>query len=241
MAYELPVTFAVGAMLVEGTLGISATVDFDLDIDKFPWPKVETASVTTTASVYANLDASAHVSGEWDAIVDLAEVEFGTYTVMVGPVPIVVTPELGLVAAVSVSAEAGFEFGASGSASVSVEVAYDDDEWDTDTDDDVSFVMTGLQSTTGAVDARLELLPSLGLEFYKRADIEVTMATYLGFTAQMSPCLYTLVGGMDASLGVEASILGKDLLDEEFGPLELFEKTLYQGTLFDACPPVGGG
>ncbi|WP_121256281.1 TolB family protein [Nocardioides ferulae] len=182
---------AGGQLVVEGGFEIAAEIGFEAGWD-WGWDGGE----LDHARAYATADQSAHLiataTGDASCTLDETELladplEFRTFTVWAGPVPVVFTPQLQFYADGLVEAHAEAEYGYRQSMGVSAEVGWDRES-----------------GGYGDHDVDPPTLERIGPNFDGSAHAE------LGVTAEATLLLYGLVG---PHLGLRGALLGDAALD----------------------------
>jgi hypothetical protein len=230
-AYTMPFDVTVGAgpasLNGAGSVSVGADLDLDVDIDKFPFPKLKSAAVTAELSGAVQVDLTATAEGEWDETVELGEIGFGTYQVPVGPLIVVVTPEIDFELALEAEAKGSVTMGSDQSAAVSASVHYDESNgWGTT--QGVTNPPPTLRGPTldAEASAKATLKPIVSLEFYGTADIGAAVSPYVQLEAD--ECDAAINAGLDLSFEAEAEFFGKDLFEPKtFGPFNLYDLELY--------------
>lgn len=197
----------VSGVTASGSFAVSATADLTVDIGFLDIDA--TAEVQASQSIEGSVSASAAAS--WAAAIDLGEYTFATYYAQIGPVPVVVQPQIELSAETSGevegSASMSFNQGISGRAGIT----YDDgiDSFNEFTNTPPTF--TGPDVSAKAT-ATINLVANLELEFYGSGEFGIGLVG--GLNLDSTPCGVELTAALSARLSLELEVLGKDLADE---------------------------
>jgi hypothetical protein len=191
-----------------GQVSVGASVDLDIDVDLFP-PGVE-AELSATANESAS--GSISLSGEagWSKTWDLGEWAFGTYTFAIGPVPVVIQPQVELGAHASAQVSGKVEVGFTQSGSVTAGIKYDDGLKTFHNETFQGPALTGptveaQASATVGVDASVEV------ELYGAAEAGITLTPHLDLEADL--CEANVSWGLDASASFELEV--SHVIDKE--------------------------
>jgi hypothetical protein len=229
-----------GTLTASGQVELCPTFQFNWSIGGFP-PTLQSLTATSTF----NADVHVNVTGRYDNSIDqkvpLLTITSDPITVLIGPVPIVLTPEATFFVGVSGEVHAGVSVGATQTAAVTAGISYANGQ--------TSPVFT---STSNFAQDPLGLDASLSAKAYAGVTLSLNVEGVL--TPAFSPDAYLnldvnllanpwwdITGGLEGSGRVSIGIFGVQLKDFEYPNLFNFSQTLAQssgGFLTAAGAPV---
>jgi hypothetical protein len=187
-----------------GSLGVEPTFDVDLDI---AWGRIRKLEVTNRTRISTTLELDGRVTvADLRGSVTVASVEFTPVTLMVGPIPIVITPILDVEVGVSGSVTAGIRTSVTAGVPVAAGVVFENGAWRgfADLPDGIEDVDLSWQKPelSAEADVDLEGGPRLTLLLY---GIGGPYASVFGYAALHAPLpSYTLDLGVRGEVGLAA-------------------------------------
>lgn len=213
---EFSSTIAPG-VTASGAFSASADATVTVDVG---WLDVN-ADFTATASESLDAKIVAGAAASFDTSVSLGEFAFGTYDIQLGPVPVIVQPQVEVEArasgAIGGSVTVGFHQGVSGTAGIHYDDGITPIQSFTNDEPDITGPTLDTQAT-----AKLELAVGFELEFYGAAEAGIDLSGSLQL--DKTDCGVSLTGAVNAGLTFELEVLGKDLLNEHVDvPLSVWD------------------
>ena len=205
---------ATGSYSFTATARFEAEADIDIDIG---WGGVKAkVSVGAEESVDAQIDVEGHAIHTSD--VELGRYRFATFVVQIGPVPVVITPEVALGYHTDFSADASATVSFHQAASGEVGVRYDDGVHPIKefTDDPPTFSVDEFEAT---VSASAGITGEAALAFWggvshARAGLDFTISSHYGYPSCYIDTTATLTGSVGADIAIP---LAEDLsINESF-------------------------
>jgi hypothetical protein len=186
-----------------GTLGVEPSFDLDVDI---AWGRVRRLQFTNTTRLYATLALDARAAASFGHTVTVATVQFAPVTLIIGPVPLVLTPVLDVQVGASGSVSAELRTSVTAATDVVAGLVYEDARWRGFSDlpdglEDIDLDWSPPEAT-GSAGVEVQAGPQLTLLLY---DIGGPYASVYGYTvawAAPEPPTWALDVGLRGSLGV---------------------------------------
>lgn len=243
-----PSTFAVPfnqEIVADPSVNSSITASGELDVcgvqPHFSLDSnASTASFTVTLNEYANVVVEGHYTlGSFDKTLDLPPLLIDDIVFFVGPVPVVITPELTPYVGANGDVSVSFATGASQSGKAEGGISYQNGQ--------VSAIKSvNLQAAADPIsaDAGLDAKGFAGakfeLAFWGSIVPNLDLDGYLDFNADTaSTPWWTLTGGLEADGGVDVSLLGFFSQSFDLGETTLWSTTIAQASSpFSALPTI---
>jgi hypothetical protein len=211
-----------------GSLEIDPSFDFSIGVESSrPVQLAFTLAVQETANLSLTADIDFLQISEEKRIATLA---FTPIIGTIGPIPVVVTPQLSVYVGIDGNASASFSSGATQQATFTAAVLYENGQWTNTHNLTNSFsfdppTLTASLEAKAYVEARLELL------FYGVLAPHASADGYLRITANPSVTpWWTLYGGLGVGAGVSVQILGRNIADYSVPDLLVYEIPLASAT-----------
>jgi uncharacterized protein (TIGR02145 family) len=217
LTYELS-TFLDEDELVEisATLTIDPTVSCSYKIQKF---KVKKLSVEFQVDEEIEIAATLTLLDiEWEKEKKLLSIEFTPITVMVGPVPVLLTPEIEVNAGVNLSINSAITTSVTQNLSFTVGIAYDNGSWSNfyDIEKDFGYNPPELSATA---EAKAYLKPQFNLKVYEVLSPYLFAELYGRIEADLfANPWWSLYAGAGIGAGVKVEVWDYTLLDYETDP-----------------------
>jgi hypothetical protein len=212
---------------VEGTVWLNPDAYVDWDIG---WGGLQSMSYTQKLTTTADLSVSLKKSLTSEKKKTLYKKTLTVITIMVGPVPVIVTPEFEVYIGVDGEVTAGVTAGMSLTTEAVVGIEYDDDDgWDSS----LSFTRDATPKPPqlfSDVELRGFVGAGLAFEVYSVAGPEAKVEPYVKLAADASPTAdpwWTLSAGVDAEIGFKAEAFDITLAEKTY-TLHLFEYVIDQ-------------
>ena len=217
---------------IEGDVWLDPTAYVDWDID---WTGVNSVAYTQKLETTTDLSVSLKASIDKEIKQEIYKEPLAIITIMVGPVPVVITPEFEVYVGASGKATAGITAGVSMTTETTVGVNYDGDDW--------HHTETFTRDVTWQ---RPQLFGGLELKGFLGAGISFKLYDVVGPYAKVEVFekleakttddpWWTLKAGLDAEIGVKVEALDITLAEVGY-TLHLFEYVIDQ-----AGSATGGG
>ncbi len=197
----------------DGSITLEPGYDFDLMVQDW---QLQQLAFTSWVEETAELEITAYVAAAGiEREVPLANYVFTPITIFIGPLPVVIIPELVIVAGIDGEVHVGLTTAVTQQATLTAGVEYDDGDWGTISDFDNSFtysppaVTAGLE-VKGYAGTRLALKlygvvgPYIRIHFYLELEVDLFANPW-----------WILYGGLEAPVGILVEILGHQLADYE--------------------------
>jgi len=215
-----------------GTLGAEPSFDLDVDIS---WGRVRRLEFTNSTRLHATLELDARAAGSFSRTVTVATVQFAPVTVMVGPIPLVLTPVLEVHVGASGSVSAELRTSVTAETSVAAGLVYEDERWRGFADlpdglEDIELDWSRPE-VSGEAGAEVQAGPQLTLLLYDLGGPYASVYGYGVAGATLQPPTWALDVGLRGNLGVavrtpgtgELARYGVEVFDERWrvaeGPL----------------------
>ncbi|MCB2207995.1 MAG: hypothetical protein KQH67_06825 [Bacteroidetes bacterium] len=220
---EISTDFGTDFFSITGELEIGQ-FEFEADYDwHTEWfkPILDTAyglfSITETFTLTEELSHSA----EFEKSVELLILEYPPITVMIGPVPVVITPEVVLTAGIELEATCSLSAGLTQELTASGGLAYDGSNWNPSFNLEKNFGITP-PLLTNSLSAKVYVKPQLNMVIYKIFKPNVSVQPYASLEAEFgnTPWWYFYLG-LRSDIGMEVDLIITDLFDVE---ANLFDK-----------------
>lgn len=212
---------------VEGTVWLDPSAYVDWEVG---WSGLESMAYTQTLTSTTDLSVSLKKALNGEKKKTLYKKTLSVITIMVGPVPVIVTPEFEVYIGVDGEVTAGVTAGMSLTATATAGIAYDDDDgwsssqgftWEATPKPPQLFSDVELRGFAGA---------GLSFEVYSVAGPEAKLEPYVKLAADASPTAdpwWTLSAGVDAEVGFRAEAFDVTLAEKTY-TLHLFEYVIDQ-------------
>ncbi len=186
-----------------GTLGAEPSFDLDIDI---AWGRVRRLQFTNTTRLYATLALDAQAAASFGHTATVATVQFAPVTVMIGPIPLVLTPELDVHVGASGSVSAEIRTSATAATNVVAGLVYEDDRWRGFADlpdglDDIDLEWSPPE-VTGSAGVEVLAGPQLTVLLYDIGGPYASVYGYADAWAALQPPAWALDVGLRGNLGV---------------------------------------
>jgi len=186
-----------------GTLGAEPSFDLDVDI---AWGRVRRLQFTSTTRLCATLALDAQAAASFSHTVTVATVQFAPVTVMIGPVPLVLSPVVDVHVGASGSVSAEIRTSVTAATSAVAGLVYEDDRWRGFADlpdglDDVELEWSPPE-VTGSAGVEVLAGPQLTLLLYDLGGPYASVYGYADAWAAREPPTWALDVGLRGNLGV---------------------------------------
>ena len=221
--FELTTTIAEKAE-VQGSVWLDpdAYVDWELG-----WSGVESASFTQTLSTTTDLTVSLKASLDQEIKQTIYKQTLAVITIMVGPVPVVVTPEFEVYVGASGEVTAGVTAGVTLTTDASLGIAYDGDGWSQTTSFTYDLTPTAPQ-LFGSLELKGFAGAGLAFKIYAVAGPEAKIEPYVKLEAATNATpWWTLKAGVDTEIGFKVEALDITMLEVTY-TFNLFEYVIDQ-------------
>jgi len=214
-------------LILDGAITANPQLHFDFDIDDFHLKKLSfylevTESVAIT--IKSRLEASL-----FDAEKEFAHFQFGRIIIWVGWVPVVIVPEVDLVARAKGTASVGVEVGVNQFAIFTAGLGFSDGSWSPISDFQSSFSFNGPSFTAGAnikglVGPRFKLLlygvigPRTDINGFGEIDIDLFRTP-----------IWQIFGGLEGNAGIHLQIFDHTIADVEFPLIIQLRRLIAEG------------
>lgn len=198
---EVPVTEDVS---VEGELNLDPSISgkakisgYSLDYLEFNFDIEEQLDLTTEVTV---------ASLELEEEITLAEITFPTITVMMGPVPVVLTPVFTVKIGVNIGVSSTVTTGITQDLDITTSVLYEDDNWSTDYNIDKGFDYLPPE-LSNAAEAKAYVQPQLAIKVYGVVSPNVSTQLYGLLEAELgADPWWSLYAGLRGDIGVKVKV-----------------------------------
>jgi WD40-like Beta Propeller Repeat len=208
---------ASGALTATGGIEVCPSLQFNWSIGGFP-PQLTSLTATVTLGTDAHVNVTGRFDSSFDQSVPIVTLETNDpITVFIGPVPIVVFPELTFFVGANGDVTVGFSTGVTQTATATAGISYDNGQLspiltassDFGTDPlgiDGGFSVHGFAGVTINLYIDAVLTPAFSPDGFLELDVNPTQNPW-----------WTLTGGLEGSGSVKVSIFGfANLVDFEF-------------------------
>jgi|GEM_PF-1602749 len=220
-----------------GSFSIGPSFNCDLVIKMF---KVEQFRMEYEISEQINLDCTMELLNvQLSKEVSLVKITFTPLSFFIGPVPVIVTPELELSVGANLNVEAKVTTSVDQQMSYRIGVQYENNSWTPFQEKTNSFTFQPPTLTAKAA-AKAYIKPQLNIKFYGTLAPYVYGEAYARIAADLLTIpWWTLYGGANVGAGVKMDIFGKELFDWPETPFYLFEyeKEITNSTNFQNNQP----
>ena len=210
-------------LTLDGEFNMSPSINAYIDFQPFP-PHVETLDISYTLSESLDLANTINLfSFSWDDEITLATLEFQPILVFVGALPVVIIPEVSLMAGANVDIQSNVTTSIEQHYNYTVGVKYESGNWSTYENTNKGF--TFLPPTlTATANAQAYLKPELAFKFYGIVSpyLNAKLFGEIDADIQTTPW-WALYAGLGVNVGVKAEIFGLSL-DYEKEVLTIREK-----------------
>jgi hypothetical protein len=214
-------------LVLDGSVTANPQLHFDFDIDDFHLKNLQfyiQVNESVELTIKSRLEASL-----FDGEKEFAHFEFGRIIIWVGWVPVVIVPEVALVARAKGTASVGIEVGVNQAAIFTAGLGYDDGDWDPIADFSSSFSFNGPSFSAGAnikglVGPRFKLLlygvigPRADIDAFGEIDVDIFRTP-----------IWQIFGGLEGSAGIHLQILDHTIADIEFPLIIQFRQLIAEG------------
>jgi len=213
-----------------GTIGAEPSFDLDVDIS---WGRVRRLQFTNTTRLSATLALDAQAAASFGRTVTVATVEFAPVTVMIGPVPLVLTPVLDVHVGASGSVSAEIRTSVTAATNVVAGLIYEDGRWRGFSDlpdglEDIDLEWNPPE-VTGSAGVEVFAGPQLTVLLYDIGGPYASVYGYADVWATLPPPTWGLDVGLRGNLGVAVRTPATG------------ELARYGVEVFDHSWPVAGG
>jgi uncharacterized protein (TIGR02145 family) len=239
ISYELS-TFLDEDELVEirATLTIDPSVSCSYQISHF---KVKKMSILFTVEEQIEILATLTLLNiEWEKEKKLLEVKFAPITVMVGPVPVVITPEIEVNAGINLNINSAITSSVTQNLSYTVGIRYDNGNWSDSTDLNKGFGYNPPELSATA-EAKAYLKPQFNLKIYEVLSPYLFAELYGRVEADLfANPWWSLYAGAGIGAGVKVEVWDITLIDYETDPPPILYEILIAsaGSSYNEPPEV---
>jgi hypothetical protein len=186
-----------------GTLGAEPSFDLDVDV---AWGRVRRLQFTNTTRLYATLALDAQAAASFGHTLTVATVQFAPVTLMIGPVPLVLTPVLDVHVGAAGSVSAEIRTSVTAATDVVAGLVYEDERWRGFADlpdglDEVDLEWSRPEAT-GSAGVEVQAGPQLTLLLYDIGGPYASVHGYAVAWAALEPPTWALDVGLRGDLGV---------------------------------------
>jgi hypothetical protein len=219
-----------------GGISLEPSFNFDLVVDDW---KLKKLTFTNTTVERAELEIEAKITvAEIEKEVELAKYTFTPITVMVGSVPVVITPVLTVSVGLNGEVSVGITTGASQEAQFTAGLRYDNGKWSPVSDFSNDFGFTPPSPLTEAI-FKTYAGQQLDLLLYGVVGPCGEINAYLELNADVfDDPWWKLYGGLEGNIGVNVDVLGHEIADHSETVID-YRKLLAQAE-GSYTPPSGG-
>ena len=215
---------------VDGTFSFDATASADIDIDcceSLVVPYLDRFASKIELNESVDVSLTGELATGFDERFEVARYDFGTFTVMAGPVPVVFVLDMVISVGASGRFEARLEASAAQSTHVQVGAEYTDDHGWRDLNEFDSDFAFPTPSITAAANARAFLRPQVDIKIYGLAGPYAYAEAFVTADAELHrDPFWTFSAGLDFGLGfvIDLPVVGE--IAEWETELAGFEETL---------------
>jgi len=237
ITYELS-TFLDNNKLVEitATLTIDPTMSCSYEIKKF---KVKKLAVQFQVDEEIEIAATLKLLDiEWEKEKKLLSIKFAPITVMIGPVPVIITPEIEVVAGVSLEIASAITTSVTQELSFTVGMAYNNGSWSNSFDIEKDFGYNPPELSATA-EAKAYLKPQLNLKIYEVLSPYLFAELYGRIEADLlANPWWSLYAGAGIGVGAKVEIWDITLIEYETDPPPILYEMLIasSGSSFNEAP-----
>jgi len=199
------------------TADLSINLNIDIDIGwTISWFQMTEAHFQSTISVTSEVETSCTIAVlEIHPKLEVYRQYLAPFTVMVGPVPVVILPMLSINIGLDGEVSAGITAGVTANAELTAGVQYADGNWSPITDFSTSFNWQEPSLTAGCK-VKVSAGPQLSLLLYGGAGPYIEARGYLELDADIfrTPW-WELYGGLEADVGFKVEAMGHKVADYE--------------------------
>ena len=214
-------------LILDGALTANPQLHFDFDIDDFHLKKLS-FNIQVTESVAITIKSRLEAS-LFDAEKEFAHFQFGRIIIWVGWVPVVINPEVDLVARAKGTASVGVEVGVNQFAIFTAGLGFADGSWSPIGDFSSSFSFSGPTFTAGAnikglVGPRFKLLlygvigPRADIDGFGEIDIDLFRTP-----------IWQIFGGLEGNAGIHLQVFDHTIADVEFPLIIQLRRLIAEG------------
>ncbi len=223
IGFDITTTIADTAE-VEGDVWLDPTTYIDWDIG---WTGLNSAAFTQTLNTTTDLSVSLKASLDKEIKQEIYKEPLAIITIMVGPVPVVITPEFEVYVGASGEATAGITAGLSINTETSVGVSYDGDDWH-HTETATHEITWKKPQLFGGLELKGFVGAGLSFKLYDVVGPYAKLELFEKLEADTSDDpWWTLKAGLDAEIGVKVEALDITLAEVGY-TLHLFEFVIDQ-------------
>jgi hypothetical protein len=221
--FELTTTIAE-KVEVEGSVWLDPDVYVDWEVG---WGGVESAALTQTLSTSTDLTVSLKASLDQEVKQTIYKQTLAVITIMVGPVPVVVTPEFEVYVGASGEVTAGVTAGVSLTTETTAGISYDGDDW-TPTSTFTYQLTPQAPQLFGSLELKGFAGAGLAFKIYAVAGPEAKIEPFVKLEAATNETpWWTLKAGVDTELGFKVEALDITMLEFAY-TFHLFEYIIDQ-------------
>jgi len=199
------------------TADLSVNLNIDVDIGwTISWFRMTEAHFQSTISVTSEVETSCTVAVlEIHPKLEVYRQYLAPFTVMVGPVPVVILPMLSINIGLDGEVSAGITAGVTANAELTAGVQYADENWSPIASFSTSFDWQEPSLTAGCK-VKVFAGPQLSLLLYGEAGPYIEVRGYLELDADIfrTPW-WELYGGLEADVGFKVEAMGHEIADYE--------------------------
>jgi hypothetical protein len=222
------------------TADLSINLNIDVDIGwTIGWFQMTEAHFQSTVSVTSEVETSCKITIlEIHPKLEVYRQYLAPFTVMVGPVPVVVLPMLSINIGLDGEVSAGITAGVTANAELTAGVRYTDGDWSPITDFSTSFDWQEPSLTAGC-EVKVYAGPQLSLLLYGGAGPYTEVRGYLELDADIfrTPW-WELYGGLEVDVGFKVEAMGHEIADYE-KPLAIGYRVLLAQAETPSPSPLG--
>jgi hypothetical protein len=205
---------------IEGSVWLDPAAYVDWDVG---WTGVESASYTQTLTTTTDLTVSLKKSLDTEVKQTIYKQTLAVITIMVGPVPVVVTPEFEVYVGASGEVTAGVTAGMSLTTDASLGIAYDDDDGWSKTTSFTYDITPQPPQLFGSLELKGFAGAGLSFKVYAVAGPEAKIEPYVSLEAATNKVpWWTLKGGVDTEIGFKVEAFDITMLEVTY-TFNLFE------------------
>jgi len=206
---------------VTGNFSMMPALNCELQIKLF---KVEKFSMEYEIGEQIKLETTLELLNlQYSKEIDLVNITFTPITIFIGPVPVIIVPELEIVAGAELNIESSVSTSIDQQMSYAIGILYENGVWSPTYEQNKSFTFQP-PTLTAKANAKAYIKPQLNLKFYGALAPYLYGEAYGRIDADLlvNPW-WTLYGGANVEAGVEMEIFGKEIFDWPETPFYLFE------------------
>jgi uncharacterized protein (TIGR02145 family) len=227
-------------VMISATLSIDPSVHCSYKIKRF---SVKYLNIEFQVAEQIDITSTIELLNiEWEKEKKLLEVEFTPITVMIGPVPVVITPSIEISAGINLNVHSDVTTGITQNLTYTVGITYNSansgNKWSSYTEIDKGFGFTPPTLNLSA-EAKAYLKPQFNLEIYEVLSPYLFAELYGKIAVDISATPWWVISaGAGIGAGVKVEIWGYNLIDYETDPPPiLYEVVIAQAPGSKNSPP----